>query len=686
MASPSIVSYANKKIAADNTGTFLSTDITVTFQDLDAPDLLKYTITPRLNNLGGTLSLISQDDSGTGTVGFVSYNYSLASANVASLAKDQVAYQVFTVTATDKAGNAKSQDVVITITGTNDAPVVGFLPNITVKEGARDLVLDLLSGAKDLDSGDKLSVKELSYTIDNGAPTVVTAEKPAPFLSAVSTDGKVTFKASDVSLDSISAGSTRTILLNYLVSDQEGAKTAQSQTIIVTGTNDAPTLTPEAAKGLIGFVDKGAFQNFNLLRGASDVDAGDNLYLENVKFTVNGVSMGGATPAGVSLNGTTLAVDGANAAFSGLYNTQSSTITVAYQIQDSFGAFVTQTQTITVKGAGTKPEPINQAPIVGYLQEQRVSEGSNDLTLNLLSGASDPDKNTLSVEDLTYAIGNGTPIVVTADKPAPFLSAVTTDGKVTFNAKHASFDSISEGSTRSILLNYLVTDGKGGKTEQSQSIVVTGINDAPTVEKALTATVDKGKKETIDLLVGASDVDAGDNLYLANVNFSLNGKSMGGATPTGVSFNGTSLVVDATNAAFSGVYKDTPSTIVVDYLVKDSRGASVKQSDTITIRSEETTPNLKPVNNTLTSDGKASISIDGSAEKVGNSLMANTSQLAESSLMYQWFRAGLSDPMKTIKIEGASSNTYTITQSDVGHFVSVEVVAGLQSYSALTYA
>jgi hypothetical protein len=48
-----------------------------------------------------------------------------------------------------------------------------------------------------------------------------------------------------------------TILLNYLVSDQEGAKTAQSQTIIVSGTNDAPTLTTNAATGLIGSVDKG---------------------------------------------------------------------------------------------------------------------------------------------------------------------------------------------------------------------------------------------------------------------------------------------------------------------------------------------------------------------------------------------------------------------------------------------
>ena len=666
MASPTIVSYANQKLKADTTSSFLTTDITVTFQDLDAPDILKYSITPRLNTLGGTLSLSSQDDSGAGTVGYVSYNYSLASANVKSLADGQVAYQVFTVTATDNAGNAKSQDIVITITGTNDAPLVSYRAESQTKEGAASYTLDLLMDAKDLD-GDTLSVKSLTYTVDNGTAQIV--DSTTKFIS-LDSKGVLTVNPSDTYFDTLASGTTRSILLNYLVSDGKGGDTPQSQTIVVAGTNDAPIV----GKPLTDSVSKGSAIALDLLKGTTDVDVGDNLYLATVNFTVDGKGVGGATPQGLSLNGNSLLVDAANSAFSNLYDGQSSTIKVNYLIKDSFGASVAQSETITINGTGVAPKPVNNAPTVGYLQEVKVVEGDAKRSLDLLMGAKDLDGDTLSVKSLNYAVDNG--ITQSIDSTTKFIS-LDSKGVLTVNPSDTYFDTLASGTTRSILLNYLVSDGKGGDTPQSQSIVVTGVNDAPTLtvdsngSTSLSALVVKGTKSEIDLLQGARDIDTGDNLHIENVSYTVNGKNVGGATPVGLSFNGKSLTVDASNPAFSGVFRDTPSMIKVDYLIKDSFGASVKQSDIITISSNDAAPNLMPINKTASISGLG-IAIDGSA-KVGNVLVANTSQLLDlqghplMNLSYQWFIDG--------KAAGsnATNSSYQVGTLDAGHFISVDV-------------
>ena len=455
-----------------------------------------------------------------------------------------------------------------------------------------------------------------------------------------------------------------------MVTDGQGGSTAQSQTIVITGTNDAPRL---ATTGLSDSLTKGGLGSFDLLRGASDSDLGDNLYLSNVNFIINGRNIGAATPEGVSFNGRNLTVDASNAAFSSLYAGQTSTIKVNYQIKDSFGAFVDQSETITINGSGTAPAPINHAPIVGYLPESRVAEGSAAYTLNLLSGASDPDTGaTLGVAGLTYAVDGSAPISFSAT-PASYLSL--SNAVLTVRPTDQAFDSLASGSTRSILLNYMVTDGQGGSTAQSQTIVVTGTNDAPKVATSgLSDSLAKGTLGTFELLRGASDADIGDNLYLSNVNFIINGKNIGGATPEGVSLNGNTLAVDGSNAAFSGLYNNQSSTIKVNYQIKDSFGAYVDQSDTITINGSGTAPTppapLTPAQ-AINLSSYAGVSITGSA-MVGSTLTANISNLGSSptSLSYIWLRDG------TV-IDSATNSTYTVNSLDAGHFLRVDVqVAG----------
>src|SRR5205823_5050500 len=117
----------------------------------------------------------------------------------------------------------------------------------------------------------------------------------------------------NTAFDHLAVGEHQTIVVSYDVKDAQGATVAQTETITITGTNDAPVvaaaLTVTAAEGDAAFTR-------NLLTGASDVDNGETatLTVANVSYAVDGGAASATAPAGVSLSGSTLSVDPTNTA------------------------------------------------------------------------------------------------------------------------------------------------------------------------------------------------------------------------------------------------------------------------------------------------------------------------------------------------------------------------------------
>jgi hypothetical protein len=166
----------------------------------------------------------------------------------------------------------------------------------------------------------------------------------------------------DSGLDNLTVGQTRTILLNYLVNDGQGAAVSQTQQLVISGVNDAPVV----AAALTSTTTKGAAAyNLNLLAGATDID-GSDLYVQNLRYAINGNASDGSTPSYLQWNGTELRVNPSDAALSGLYNGDKATIVAMYDVQDNFGAKVAQTETITINGTGQAPvvvmPPVTPAP------------------------------------------------------------------------------------------------------------------------------------------------------------------------------------------------------------------------------------------------------------------------------------------------------------------------------------
>ena len=200
---------------------------------------------------------------------------------------------------------------------------------------------------------------------------------------------------------SLAAGQVETITVTYDVTDANGASIAQSATITITGSNDAPTVT--AALSSAAAQDDAAY-SIDLLAGASDVDAGAVLAVANVAGLV----------AGVTLSGNSLSVDPSQ--FQSLAAGQVETITVTYDVTDANGASIAQSATITITGS-------NDAPTVTAALSSAAVEDDAAYSIDLLAGASDVDTGAvLSVANVAGLVAGVTLVgqqPVGGPKPVP---------------------------------------------------------------------------------------------------------------------------------------------------------------------------------------------------------------------------------------------------------------------------
>jgi len=92
--------------------------------DLTDVHLVSATGTPVTTNLGTLAATLDSDTTSTGTGGQLTWTYTVADSAVEYLAKDQTRVESFTITLNDQNGSVITKQIDVTITGTNDAPVI----------------------------------------------------------------------------------------------------------------------------------------------------------------------------------------------------------------------------------------------------------------------------------------------------------------------------------------------------------------------------------------------------------------------------------------------------------------------------------------------------------------------------------------------------------------------------------
>jgi VCBS repeat-containing protein len=465
-------------------------------------------------------------------------SYAASGAAFNRLAAGQTAVDTFSYTIQMGNGALSVATVSVTVTGTNDAPVVTGTVTGTAS-GNAPVTLDAFGRASDADGGATLTV--------TGLPTL-----PAGVTYDAATHS-FTLNGADASYSHLAAGQTQTITVSYGVTDGT-ATTPQTVSWTITGANDAPVvsaaLTGAAAEGA-------AASTVNALAGASDVDDGATLSVTNVPATL---------PAGVTYDAAThsFTLDGANPAYNHLAAGQTEIVTVSFGVSD--GAVTTpQTLTWTVTGA-------NDAPTVTAALTGAAVEGAAPSTVDALSGASDVDDGTtLSVVNVPGILPAG----VTYDAATHSFSLDGSD---------ASYNHLADGQTETVTVSFGISDGTA-TTPQTVTWTVTGTNDAPTVAAALTGAVAEGGPALlINALAGASDVDDGTTLSVVNVPATL---------PAGVGYDPAThaFTFDTTNPAYNHLAAGQTETVTVSFGVSDG-AATTPQTITWTVTGANDAPTV----------------------------------------------------------------------------------------------
>jgi VCBS repeat-containing protein len=198
---------------------------------------------------------------------------------------------------------------------------------------------------------------------------------------------------------------------------------------------------------------------------------------------------------------------------------------------------------------------------------------------NFLSGVTDVDGGTAVLSSVSAASAHG-------------ASVALVGGSVMYNAAGA-FDFLAANESLVDIFQFTVSDGKGGFDASTASVKVTGTNDAPVVAAALTSAASEGAASYgVNLLDRASDVDNGETatLHIASVTYKIDGGAASGVVPSGLSLSGNTLTVNPADAAFDSLAAGVQKVITVSYNVTDAHGATVAQTETITVTGTNDTP------------------------------------------------------------------------------------------------
>ena len=330
------------------------------------------------------------------------------------------------------------------ITGSNDAPVAGAIPDSNTNEDTSLASIDVLSFVTDAE-GDIVSVTAASAL--NGSVTI-------------NGDGTLNYTPN--------GDYNGTDTISFALDDGNGGISAGSLDIIVAPVNDDPLA---GSPPLSNINEDNALNNINVLTHASDID-GDVL----------SVSIASSTNGTVTINPDSSLNYSPNLNFNGLD-------TITYTVDDGNGGTAIGTKFIFVNA-------VNDAPVANDDFDSVTEDGS--VAINILGNDSDLD-GTLDPASIHIAgtASAGDPLVVPGEGAWTINTAT---GEITFTPEADYTGPVTD-------ISYTVEDNSGAVSNSATvSVSITSVNDIP-VAVADSDSVVEDSLITIDVLANDSDLD-----------------------------------------------------------------------------------------------------------------------------------------------------------------------------------
>ena len=422
----------------------------------------------------GTLSINGFDAvsaQGNAVTQDVNGNFVLGIGNrYQSLRVGQTATDSFSYTITDAFGATSTATVNVTITGSNDAPVVAAAIASQQTNEDAGFTFTVPAGIfTDIDNGD---VMTYSATLADGTalPSWLTFDAVTQTLSGTPGNG-------DVGSYSVT----------FTATDAGGLSASSTFAVAVANVNDAPTVSMALADQTT--LEDAAF-SFTIPAGTfDDVDFihGDSL--------TNAVTLadGTALPAWLSFDAATQTLSGIPA------NGDVGNLSVRVTATDVAGASVSTTFALDVQN-------VNDAPVAADDSVATNEDAAAQIAVStLLANDHDIDAgDTLALAGFDAVSANGNAVIQDAL------------GNLVLDIGNR-YQTLAAGQTATDSFTYTVTDAAGATSSATVTITINGLNDGPVAQDdAVSISEDAAAAATGNVLSNDSDIDQGTVLAVGN--------------------------------------------------------------------------------------------------------------------------------------------------------------------------
>ncbi|WP_315856103.1 VCBS domain-containing protein, partial [Synechococcus lacustris] len=361
-------------IPADNTQSVTVTSLTrtvnsvsgtLTSTDFDAAAIHTWSIVEP-NGIYGNLSV----DGNSGA-----WIYTLADDRLAvqALANGQVETDVINVRVTDDKGASADQTVTITVTGSNDAPLIsvdtalGNSSAASISETNASLTASGSLSVSDVDLNDTVTAARLATVTRGGTTSAISSltdaellamfsvspADPAMLVNSSSTSGSLgwSFNSGSQAFNQLGSGEQLTLTYTTRVTDSSDATADQDVTLNINGSNDTPTITATDVSGAV--TEDATSGSPARLRdsgsiGFSDLDLSDRhtataAYINAIASSGASVSTALATALQDLANTFTLSGAGVGS----LSSANSGTVNWAFNLDNSLSQYLAAGESIT---------------------------------------------------------------------------------------------------------------------------------------------------------------------------------------------------------------------------------------------------------------------------------------------------------------------------------------------------
>lgn len=222
---------------------------TISFSDADLTDVHVVSSSAAGTTLGALTVEKNSDTTGTGIGGQATWSYTVDAAAVEYLAAGQTKVESFTVTLDDQNGGVVTQQVDVTVTGTNDGPVI-------TAEDLTGAATELVTPAGALSDNGSISFDDVDLTDVHAASVAAVGSTLGSVTVGTTTDttgtgtgGELgwTYQVDAAAIEYLAAGETKVESFIVTLDDQNGGVVTRQIDVTLTGTNDVAVIAGAAS-------------------------------------------------------------------------------------------------------------------------------------------------------------------------------------------------------------------------------------------------------------------------------------------------------------------------------------------------------------------------------------------------------------------------------------------------------